>query len=125
MSTGWYLFLFLFIFGVTAQSVNVLGIWDTNYTDARYTISTDAIQSSVQEIQDTPVTVFAPYVWVVNFITILASGIVAAVSLPALFYMIGWPQSLLVNAIIQIIQAPSTLVFFVWIFEIVTGRQIG
>ena len=125
MSIGWYQFLFLFILGVTASSFNQMGIWDTHYTDPGFTMSNDVIVSSVEEIQDAPITVFVVYAWVVNFITIIGSGIVAVVSLPAMFYMLGWPMDALSTALIQLFQAPATLTFFVWIFEIVTGRSVG
>jgi hypothetical protein len=125
MSTGWYLFLFLFIFGIAAQSVNQMGIWDTNYTDTGFTLTTNTVQESVQSVKDAPITVFVVYQWVVNFIVIIGSGIVAVISLPTLFYMLGWPVGTLASALIQLLQLPATLTFFVWIFELVTGRAVG
>jgi hypothetical protein len=122
-SGGWYVFLFLFILGVTCQSVNQLAIWKVSEPNAAYSVQS----SDVQNLQNTavnnsPVGIFVIYVWIVAFLTVIGSGILACFSIGLLFYGMGWPTGVVGAALLQLIQLPANLVMLFWLFELWTGR---
>jgi hypothetical protein len=122
-SGGWYVFLFLFLLGVTCQSVNQLGIWNVAEPNAAYSIQS----SDVQHLQDnavnnSPLSIFVIYTWIVAFLTVIGSGIIAVFSIGLLFYGMGWPVGIIGAALLTLIQAPATLIELFWLFELWTGR---
>lgn len=125
MSAGWPIFLFLFILGVTAQTFTMFGIWDVKYPNAGYTVDTGQISSAAQNAKDSPITLFVIYTWTIQFITIICSGLLAVISLSLLFYALGWPIGIIGGALLQLIQIPATLVSLMWVFELITGRNLG
>jgi hypothetical protein len=124
MSGGWYLFLFLFILGVTAQGFNQLGLWDVKYADSGYQVTTETIQNAQESAVNSPIGIFVIYAWVISFLTIFFSGILAVLSVSALFYSMGWPIGIVGAAVLQMIQLPANLIMFAWIFELWTGRNV-
>jgi hypothetical protein len=124
-SGGWYVFLFLFILGVTCQSINQTGLWTVYFAEPNAAYS---IQSSdVQHLQDnavnnSPLSIFVIYTWIVAFLTVIGSGIIAVFSVGLLFYGMGWPVGVVGAATLTLIQAPITLIELFWLFELWTGR---
>ena len=123
-SGGWYVFLFLFILGISCQSINQLGIWNVNEPNMGYTGVTSEQISDAQNsaVNNSPVNIFVVYTWIVTFMTIIGSGVLAVFSVGALFYGMGWPVGMAGAAIIQLIQLPANIVVFFWLFELWTGR---
>jgi hypothetical protein len=124
MSGGWYLFLFLFILGVTAQGFNQLGLWDVHYADSGYQVTADMINQSNEAAKTSSPNIFVIYTWVITFLTVFGSGILAVLSVGALFYSMGWPIGLVGAAVLQMIQLPANLIMFAWMFELWTGRNV-
>ena len=124
MSGGWYLFLFLFILGVTAQGFNQLGIWDVSYANSGYQVTSDTLNASQEAAVNSPIGIFVIYAWVITFLTIFFSGILAVLSVGALFYSMGWPIGIVGAAVLQMIQLPANLIMFAWMFELWTGRNV-
>lgn len=125
MSGGWQIFLFLFILGVVLQSINTMGIWSPRYPNAQYTMEISDISEVEAGAEASPITIFVVYAWIVAFVTVIVSGLVAVISLNLLFYGMGWPVDIVTAACLQIIQTPATLIAFAWVFELWTGRPIG
>ena len=125
MSSGWYLFLFLFILGVTAQGFNQFGIWQVKYPESQFSVTNDMITSTETGVQSSNISIFVIYQWVVTFLTIIGSGVLAVISLGLLFYGMGWPIGIIGAAVLQLIQLPANLIIFVWLFELWTQRSIG
>ena len=127
MSGGWQLFLFLFILGVVAQTWNTFGVpaWTPKYPSAQYTMDQSTIVSTQQSVKDSPISIFVIYTWVVQFFTIIGSGLVAVGSVGLFFYGMGWPVGIIGAGLLQLIQLPANLVIFSWMYELVTGRSIG
>lgn len=125
MSGGWYIFLFLFILGVVMQGVTTFNIWAPKYPNAQFTMDQSTIVSTQEAVSDSPMGIFVIYVWVMTFIKIIGSGILAVISVGLLLYGLGWPIGLIGAALIQIIQLPANLVIFMWLFELITGRSVG
>ena len=123
-SGGWQVFLFLFILGVACQSINQMGIWNVAEPNMQYSgISQDQInQTQNSAVNNSPVNIFVVYTWIVTFMTIIGSGILAVFSVGTLFYGMGWPVGVVGAAVIQLIQLPANIVVFFWLFELWTGR---
>lgn len=122
-SGGWYIFLFLFTLGVVCQSVNQFGIWNVAEPNTAYSIQS----SDIQHLQDnavnnSPLNIFVIYTWIVAFLTVIGSGIIAVFSVGLLFYGMGWPVGIIGAALLTLIQAPATLIELFWLFELWTGR---
>ena len=122
-SGGWYIFLFLFILGCCCQGVNQLGIWNVSEPNASYNLSTTQVNQVQQSAsQNSPLTIFVIYNWIITFVTIIGSGVLAVLSLGLLFYGMGWPVGIVGVAVLQMIQLPANLVIFMWLFELWTGH---
>ncbi len=123
-SGGWQVFLFLFILGVSCQSINQMGIWNVAEPNMQYSgISQEQInQTQNSAVNNSPVNIFVVYTWIVTFMTIIGSGILAVFSVGTLFYGMGWPVGIVGAAVIQLIQLPANIVVFFWLFELWTGR---
>jgi hypothetical protein len=125
MSSGWLVFLFLFILGITAQTFNTFGIWDVKYPNSGYAVDSGQISTAVQNAKDAPITIFVGYTWAIQFVTIIASGLLAVISLGLLFYAMGWPVGVAGAGVLTLVQAPATLISLVWVYELITGRNVG
>lgn len=125
MSGGWQIFLFLFILGIVFSTINALGIWSPTYPDAQYKADISTIEEAESGAEAAPLGIFVIYAWVITFVTIFVSGLVAVISLDLLFYGMGWPIDPISAACLQLIQAPATLIALAWVFELWTGRSIG
>lgn len=125
MSGGWQLFLFLFILGIVLQGFNQIGLWSPKYPDAGYTMETSTIEDVQAGAKAASPTIFVIYAWVISFVTIIGSGVVAVLSLGILFWGMGWPMDATSVALLQLIQLPANLIIFAWLFELWTGRPIG
>lgn len=123
-SGGWYLFLFLFILGVTCQSVNQMGIWNVQEPNMQYVgVTQEQFTQTQTAATQSPLGIFVIYQWVITFMTIIGSGLLAVFSLAALFGAMGWPIGGIIGAAcMQMIQLPANLVIFFWLFELWTGR---
>ena len=123
-SVGWQVFLFLFILGVSCQSINQMGIWNVAEPNMQYSgISQEQInQTQNSAVNNSPVNIFVVYTWIVTFMTIIGSGILAVFSVGTLFYGMGWPVGVVGAAVLQLIQLPANIVVFFWLFELWTGR---
>ena len=123
-SGGWQVFLFLFILGVSCQSINQMGIWNVAEPNMQYSgISQEQInQTQNSAVNNSPVNIFVVYTWIVTFMTIIGSGVLAVFSVGTLFYGMGWPVGIVGAAVIQLIQLPANVVVFFWLFELWTGR---
>lgn len=124
-SGGWYVFLFLFILGVTCQSVNQLGLWNHYISEPnpQFSVTNDQVANLQNtSVNNSPVGIFVIYTWIVAFMTVIGSGILAVFSIGLLFYGMGWPIGFVGVALLQLIQAPATLVMLFWLFELWTGR---
>jgi hypothetical protein len=124
-SGGWYVFLFLFILGITCQTVNQVGIWNHYYSEpnAAYTVQSGDVQNLQNTaVNNSPVGIFVIYVWIVAFLTVIGSGILAVFSIGLLFYGMGWPVGIVGAAVLQLIQLPANIIMLFWLFELWTGR---
>jgi hypothetical protein len=126
-SGGWLVFLFLFILGVVCGAYSQLGIWQNHYPQTGYTVSMDTVNGTESaSVPNGPsaLSIFVIYSWVVAFVTVIFSGIVAVFSLSLLFYGLGFPINAATAAILQMIQVPATLIALMWLYELWTGRQV-
>jgi hypothetical protein len=122
-SGGWYIFLFLFILGVTAQSFNQMGIFSVSQPVNAYSVSTDQLmQLQNNSVNNSPLSIFVIYSWVIAFMTIIGAGILSVISFGSLMYLMGWPVGIVGAACIQLIQLPATMIMLFWLFELWTGR---
>ena len=122
-SGGYYTFLFLFILGVVCGSINQIGIWKVSEPNTAYNIQmTDVQHLQDNNVNNSPLTIFVIYAWIVAFCTVIGSGIVAVFSLGLLFYGMGWPVGPVGAAILTMLQAPATVQALFWLFELWTGR---
>jgi hypothetical protein len=124
MSGGWYLFLFLFILGVVTQGFNQMGIWDVKYASSGYQVTADTLNATEQGAANSDLGIFVIYTWIYTFVVVFFSGILAVLSVAALFHSMGWPIGIVGDAILTMIQLPANLIMFAWIFELWTGRQV-
>jgi hypothetical protein len=125
MTSGWLIFLFLFVLGVTCQGFNQMGIWDIKEPNASFTMDTSTVTNTQTQMTGTPLDALTPFTMLITFLTIIGSGIIAVFSLSALFIGMGWPIGLVGAAVLQMIQLPANLIMFVWLFELWTGRNVG
>ena len=124
-SGGWQVFLALFIIGVVCQGINQIGVWQVQSYTPGYNVTLEQVNDlSNNAVNNNPMSIFVVYQWVIAFITVIVSGIVAVFSLAALFYWIGWPVNIVTGALIQMLQMPATLIALMWVFELLTGRQV-
>jgi uncharacterized membrane protein len=122
-SGGYYTFLFLFILGVVCGSINQIGIWNVAEPATGYSVSNDQIANLQNTaVNNSPIGIFVIYVWIVAFLTVIGSGILAVFSVGLLFYGMGWPVGPVGAALLTMIQAPATLQALFWLFELWTGR---
>jgi hypothetical protein len=121
-SGGWYIFLFCFIFGVVCQSVTTLGIWQVSLPNAQNSVTIQQINQTEKAAQDSPLSIFVIYSWIVMFVTVITAGLISSVSVALYLYGLGWPVGVVGSAIIQILQLPADLVLFYWVFELLTGH---
>ena len=124
MSGGWYIFLFLFVLGVTTSGFNQLGLFDVHYAESGYSVTADTITSAQSAATNSTLTIVVTYAWVISFLTIIGSGILACLSVAALFHSMGWPVGVVGDVVLTIVQLPANLIMFMWLFELWTGRNV-
>ena len=122
-SGGWYIFLGLFIIGVVCSGMNTIGIWNVNTPNSQFSWSeSQNKQLNDANINNSPIGIFVIYTWIVNFLTIIGSGILAVFSLALLFHGLGWPVGLVGDAVLTMLQLPANIIVLFWLFELWTGR---
>jgi hypothetical protein len=121
-SGGWQIFLALFIIGACAQFINQVGIWNVSEANQQFALNGTEITTYTSQSANSTLSIFVIYQWIVTFVQIIASGLVAELSLGVLFYAMGWPVGVLGAALLTLIQAPATLVSLYWVFEVLTGH---
>lgn len=124
-SGGFQIFLFLFILGSTMGVVDQLGIFQVHYATPGYEIQMETLSDAHNAALDSPLSIFVVYIWVVAFLKIIVSGLLAVISFAGLLYALGWPMDTTGALLIQLVQTPATLIAFMWIYELWTGRIIG
>ena len=123
-SGGWQVFLFLFIVGVVCGAFNQMNLWQYHAPQTNYNVTMDNLNAAEEATtQGSPLSIFVVYQWVAAFVTVIFSGIVAVFSIGALLYGLGFPTGIIGAALITMIQAPATLIAFMWLYELWTGRQ--
>ena len=125
MSSGWYIFLFLLILGVVTGGIGELGIWDTHFTNNQYSMSKSTIEGAVEPVNSVQPTIIAPYQWMMSFFKIIGAGLLAVVSIAAVFWAFGFTSDPVTLFVLAVLQMPEYLIVFVWLFEVVTGRSVG
>ena len=124
-SGGWYIFLFLFILGVTCQGINETGIWSVYVSEpnGQFTAPTqDQFNATQDAALKSPLGIFVIYDWIMTFMKILFSGVIAVFSIPLMLHGIGFSPGIIVDAMIQMIQLPAQIIMFFWLFELWTGH---
>lgn len=122
-SGGWYIFLFLFILGVTCQGMSTMGITNHIFPDTQYVGATSSDLESLQSgALESPLLIFVIYSWVIEFMKIIGAGILAVISVAALFHGMGWPTGVVGDAVLTMIQLPANIIVLFWLFELWTGR---
>lgn len=126
MSAGYLIFLFLFILGVVCGSVNEMGLFQQQHMpETQFSITNEQVAQISDDAMNSELNIFVVYTWLVSFVKVIVSGIVATISLSLLFYGMGWPINIVTAACLQMIQLPATLIMFFWVFELITGRSVG
>ena len=121
-SGGWYTFLFLFILGMTCQTVNTLGFWNVHEPNSQYSVSLNQVTTFSNKATSSPLSIFVIYSWIIDFMTIVGSGLLGVLSIGVLFYAMGWPVGTVGAALLTLIQAPATLQALFWVYELLTGH---
>ena len=125
MSSGWYILLFLFTLGVITGAIGELGIWDTHFTNNQYTSTQETLSGAIESVQSVQPTIIAPYQWMMSFFKVIGAGLLAMISVSAVFWAFGFTSDPVTLFAITVLQTPEYLVMFIWLFEVVTGRSVG
>lgn len=125
MSLGPQIILLFVIIGSVFGAIDAIGIWSQASSSYSMEISVDQINSTQNSATSLTPSVFSYVIVLANcMITIFKYIISAIVSLPAMFWMMGFPVNAVTILCLQMIQAPFQWVMFTYLFELWTGRPL-
>jgi hypothetical protein len=123
MSLGPQILLLFVTIGAVFGAIDAMGIWTQASSSYSMSISTDQINSTQLSATSQVPSVFTYVIVLANcMITIFKYILTSLLSLPAMFWMMGFPVNAVTVICLQMIQAPFQWVMFTYLFELWTGR---
>ena len=126
MSMGYQILLFFVILGAVSGMYQALGLWTVNpNTAGSYDVGLGKLNSTQDVNNNAVLSVFTPWFVLAKSIGMIFMYIFAAiVSLPTVFWALGFPVNGVTWLILQCLQAPFQFVMLMWLIELWTGRPM-